>query len=63
MYLFKINTITTIINNKYYNKDNCQFVLCDSCYWCVTILKNIDKKFNHCPLCKKKKLYVERILR
>jgi hypothetical protein len=59
--MFKIKTIT-IINNEYYNKNNCQFVLCDFCYWFATILKDVDK-FNYCPRCKKKKLYTERILR
>jgi len=62
--MFKIKTITTttVIDNEYYNKNNYKFILCDFCYWCATIFKDIDK-FNHCPKCKKKELYVERILR
>ncbi|HET8857002.1 MAG TPA: hypothetical protein VFM28_05705, partial [Nitrososphaeraceae archaeon] len=46
----------------YYDKNNCRFVLCESCWWFATILKDVSKVIQ-CPRCKKKKrLYIERIL-
>ncbi|MGZ5510312.1 MAG: hypothetical protein ACXWFC_07535, partial [Nitrososphaeraceae archaeon] len=48
------------VNKHYYNKKNFRFVLCDSCFWFVTILKNIFK-VTQCPRCKKNKLYIDRI--
>lgn len=30
--MFKIKTITTIIKNEYYDKNNFQFILCDCTY-------------------------------
>lgn len=56
------NKAITIINNDYYDKNNCKFVLCDSCWWFATILKDVFK-INQCPRCKKKKMYVQRIIR
>ena len=58
-------TNNTAILNKYYYyyyvKTNCKFVLCESCWWFATILKDVYK-INHCPRCKKKKgFHVERI--
>ena len=52
---------TIVINKDYYDKNNCKFVLCESCWWFATILKDIFK-FIKCPICKKK-VSVERIIR
>ena len=52
---------TIVINKDYYDKNNFRFVLCESCWWFATILKDIFK-FSKCPICKKK-VYVERIIR
>ena len=52
---------TIVIKNDYYDKNNCRFVLCESCWWFATILKDIFK-FSNCPICKKT-VYVERIIR
>ena len=55
------NKIITI-NKYYYDKNNFRFVLCESCWWFATILKDVSKVIQ-CPRCKKKKrLYIERIL-
>ena len=52
---------TIIVNKYYYDKSNIRFVLCESCWWFATILKDISK-INHCQRCKKKKrLCVEKI--
>ena len=48
------------VNKHYYNKKNFRFVLCDSCFWFATILKNVFK-VTQCPRCKKNKLYIDRI--
>ena len=48
------------VNNQYYDKKNCRFVLCDACFWFATILKNVFK-VTQCPRCKKNKLYIDRI--
>jgi len=29
---------TITVNKDYYNKNNCRFVLCDSCWWFATII-------------------------
>jgi len=58
--MFRYKT-TIVIKNDYYDKNNCRFVLCESCWWFATILKDLIK-FNKCPRCKKK-IYVERIIR
>ena len=53
----------TIVNKYYYyyDKTNCKFVLCESCWWFDTILKDVYK-ISHCPRCKKKNgFHVERI--
>jgi hypothetical protein len=52
---------TIVINKDYYDKNNCRFVLCESCWWFATILKDIFK-IGKCPRCKKK-VYVDRIIR
>ena len=44
----------------YYDKKNFRFVLCDSCFWFATILKNIFK-VTQCPRCKKNKIYIDKI--
>ena len=56
MYMLKIKTIIPL-DKDYYNKNNCKFILCDSCYWFATILKNVYE-FNQCPICKKKKICI-----
>ena len=52
---------TIVINKDYYDKNDCRFVLCESCWWFATILKDIFK-ISKCPRCKKK-VYVNRIIR
>ena len=52
---------TIVINNDYYDKNNCRFVLCESCWWFATVLKDIFK-ISKCPRCKKK-VCVDRIIR
>ncbi|MGZ5547306.1 MAG: hypothetical protein ACXWFZ_05080 [Nitrososphaeraceae archaeon] len=50
------------VNKDYYDKSNFKFILCDSCWWFDSILKDVSKISNQCPRCKKKKrMYVERI--
>ena len=49
------------INKKYYDKYNCKFAFCESCYWFASILKEVFKN-NQCPRCEKK-MYVERIIK
>jgi hypothetical protein len=51
---------TTIVNKDYYDKNSCRFVLCDSCFWFATIIKN-DFKISECPICRNKKVYIETI--
>ena len=59
-YMLKNKIIT--INKYQYDKNNCRFVLCESCWWVATILKDVSKIIQ-CPRCKKKNsLYIERIL-
>ena len=48
------NKQTIIINKNYYDKHNCKFVFCESCYWVATILVN-KFNMNHCYICKKKR--------
>ena len=66
--MFANKTLT--VNKHYYDKSNCRFVLCESCWWFATILKDVSNISSQCPKCnkkktnkkKKKKLYVDRIL-
>jgi CO dehydrogenase/acetyl-CoA synthase gamma subunit (corrinoid Fe-S protein) len=51
---------TITVNKDYYNKNNCRFVLCDSCWWFATIIKN-SFKISECPICKNRKIYIETI--
>ena len=44
----------------YYDKKNYRFVLCDSCWWFATIIKN-SFKISECPICKNRKIYIETI--
>jgi len=46
-------TIININKNGYYDKYNCKFAFCESCYWFATILVN-KFNINHCHNCKKK---------
>ena len=55
--MLKIKTIISL-DKDYYNKNNCELILCDSCWWFATILTNVYK-FNYCPICKKKQIYIE----
>ena len=52
------------INKKYYDKYNCKFAFCESCYWIATIL--VKNKFNnnnnHCYNCRKKDIHMGKIL-
>jgi hypothetical protein len=49
------------IDKKYYDKYNCKFAFCESCYWFATIL--VDKfNNNHCYNCRKKDIHIEKIL-
>lgn len=58
--MFTSKTVT--VNKYYYDKSNCRFILCDSCWWFATVLKDVSK-ISHCPRCKKKnRLYKEEIL-
>ena len=56
------NTQTISINkNYYYDKYNCKFAFCESCYWFATIL--VSKfNFNGCYNCNKKNIHIETIL-
>jgi len=51
-------------NKKYYDKHNCKFAFCESCYWFATIL--VKNKFNNnsnqCYKCKKKDIHIGTIL-
>ena len=51
-------------NKKYYNKYNCKFAFCESCYWFATIL--VKNKFNNnsirCYKCNKKDIHIGTIL-
>jgi CO dehydrogenase/acetyl-CoA synthase gamma subunit (corrinoid Fe-S protein) len=59
--MFKYKIITAM-NKDYYDKNNCKFVLCESCWWFATVLNDVIK-ISQCRRCKKKKVYVERIIR
>jgi hypothetical protein len=59
--MFKYKIITAM-NKDYYDKNNCKFVLCESYWWFATVLNDVIK-ISQCPRCKKKKVYVERIIR
>ena len=52
------------INKNYYNKYNCKFAFCESCYWFATIL--VKNKFNNntnrCYNCNKKDIHIGTIL-
>ena len=50
------------INKNYYDKHNCKFVFCESCYWVVTILVNKFNNTNRCSNCNKKGIHIETIL-
>ena len=55
------NKQTIITHKNYYDKHNCKFAFCESCYWVATILIN-KFNINHCYICKKKDIYMETIL-
>ena len=55
--------ITSIDKNNYYNKYDCKFEFCESCYWFATILvKNKFNSTNRCYNCNKKDIHIGTIL-
>jgi len=55
--------IISIDKKYYYDKYNCKFAFCESCYWIATILvKNKINNINHCYNCRKKDIHIETIL-
>jgi len=56
----RIPKLSILSKKNYYDKKEFKFVLCDTCFWFATILKNIFK-VTECPRCKKNKLYIDRI--
>ena len=55
--------VISINKNYYYDKYNCKFAFCESCYWVATILvKNKFNNTNHCYNCNKKDIHIETIL-
>jgi len=52
--------INTSLNKNYYDKYNCKFAFCESCYWFATIL--VENKFNNgsnrCYKCNKKGIHI-----
>ena len=53
--------IISSVTKNYYDKYNCKFAFCESCYWFATILVN-KFNINHCYICKKKDIHMETIL-
>lgn len=55
---------TTSINKNYYDKYNCKFIFCESCYWFATILvkDNFNNDINQCYICNKKNIHIGKIL-
>ena len=59
------NQTSISINKTYYDKYNCKFAFCESCYWFATIL--VKNKFNnnnnnHCYNCRIKDIHMGKIL-
>ena len=51
------------LDKKYYDKYNCKFAFCESCYWIATILvKNKFNNNNHCYNCRKRDIHIGTIL-
>ena len=50
------------LNKKYYDKYNCKFAFCESCYWFATILVNKFNNIKHCYNCNKKDIHIGTIL-
>ena len=50
------------INKNYYDKYNCKFTFCESCYWVATILVNKFNNTKRCSNCNKKGIHIETIL-
>jgi hypothetical protein len=58
-----INQQTISTNKKYYDRYNCKFAFCESCYWFATILvKNKFNNINRCHACNKKYIHIGTIL-
>ena len=61
--MYNKQTISSLSKN-YYDKYNCKFAFCESCYWFATILV-VNNKFNNtnrCYNCNKKDIHIETIL-
>jgi len=54
------NNKTIILDKNFYDRNNCKFVFCNSCYWCATNLKAVYD-INKCVVCGKSKVYVRNI--
>lgn len=54
------NNKTIVLNKNFYDRNNCKFVFCNSCYWCATNLKAVYD-INKCVVCGKSKVYVRNI--
>ncbi len=60
--MYNKQTISSVTKN-YYDKYNCKFAFCESCYWFATILdKNKFNNANHCYICNKKDIHIGTIL-
>jgi len=51
-------TIISINKKDYYDKYNCKFAFCESCYWFATILVNKFNNINRCYICNKKDIHI-----
>jgi hypothetical protein len=55
-------TIISINKKNYYDKYNCKFAFCESCYWfAIILLKNKFNNFNRYYICNKKDIDIEAI--
>jgi len=48
----------TLIQNSVYEKIGCQFVVCETCLWSVTVLRSVERQrinnigiIQSCPIC------------
>jgi CO dehydrogenase/acetyl-CoA synthase gamma subunit (corrinoid Fe-S protein) len=56
------NNQTISVTKNYYDKHNCKFAFCESCYWFATILVNKFNNSNRCYICNKKDIHIGTIL-
>ena len=54
--------IISSVTKNYYDKYNCKFAFCESCYWFATILADKLNNDNRCYICKKKDIHIGTIL-